>query len=504
MIRYTVVIPTVGRPCLAQCLQALAAAKGPDPEEIVLADDRPRPDVPLERGGGRSGPPVRVVRTGGAGPAAARNAGWHAADTPWVAFLDDDVRVGPDWKQQLDGDLAGLGDRVAGSQGRITVPLPARRRTDWERTTAGLAGAKWITADMACRRAALADCGGFDERFPRAFREDADLALRLLADGWQLTAGQRRTEHPVRPASRWISVRAQRGNADDALMRALHGRSWHRRADAPAGRLPRHAVITGAAVAAAGLGLARRRRAAAVAAGLAAAGTAEFALARIRPGPRTAAEITAMTLTSLVIPPAACWHRLRGTLRWRGAAAWPPPARAVLFDRDGTLIEDVPYNGDPARVRPVPAAAAAVAAARQAGAAVGMITNQSGIARGLLTAAEARAVSDRAAGLTGPFDIVEMCPHGPDAGCGCRKPAPGMVRAAAAALGVPPHECAVIGDIAADVAAARAAGARGVLVPAPGTDPADATGVRTAPDLLAAVAMVTGGRTPAPVWAQPA
>ena len=69
MIQYTVVIPTVGRPCLAQCLQALAAAKGPDPEEIVLADDRPRPDGPLALGAGPAGPPVRVVTTGEIGRA---------------------------------------------------------------------------------------------------------------------------------------------------------------------------------------------------------------------------------------------------------------------------------------------------------------------------------------------------------------------------------------------------------------------------------------------------
>ena len=59
------------------------------------------------------------------------------------------------------------------------VPLPTDRRpTDWERNTAGLAGASWITADMAYRRTALEAVNGFDERFPRAYREDADLALR--------------------------------------------------------------------------------------------------------------------------------------------------------------------------------------------------------------------------------------------------------------------------------------------------------------------------------------
>ena len=343
-------------------------------------------------------------------------------------------------------------------QGRITVPAPqGRRPTDWERTVMGLAGARWITADMAYRRAALAEAGGFDERFPRAFREDADLALRLQADGWELGQGGRQTVHPVRPASPLISLRAQAGNADDALMRVLHGRRWKARAQAGRDRLPSQALITAAVAAGVGLAAAGRRGPALAALAAALAGKAEFAAARIAPGPRTAREVAAMTATSLVIPELACWHWARGRIRARRAWSWPR-ARAVLFDRDGTLIRDVPYNGDPALVEPMPAAAAAVAAARRRGLRVGLITNQSGIARGLLGRAAADAVNARVAELLGPFDVVRMCPHGPADGCSCRKPAPGMVLAAAAALGLAPHECAVIGDIGADVAAARQRG----------------------------------------------
>jgi histidinol-phosphate phosphatase family protein len=94
-----------------------------------------------------------------------------------------------------------------------------------------------------------------------------------------------------------------------------------------------------------------------------------------------------------------------------------------------------------------------------------MVSNQSGIARGLLAHDDVLAVNRRVEALLGPLDVVEYCPHGPDDGCGCRKPAPGLVLAAAARLGLDPHRCAVVGDIGADVEAARAAGARGVLVP---------------------------------------
>ncbi|MFG2129726.1 glycosyltransferase family 2 protein [Streptomyces sp. NPDC048751] len=323
---YAVVIPTLGRPSLTVLLAALAGCEGPRPRRIVLVDDR-RPDDPTPlpaKVPGELDGLVEVVRVGGRGPAAARNAGWQAAREPWIAFLDDDVVPGPTWAVDLAADLAEAGSRTAGVQGRIEVPLPRHRRpTDWERVTAGLATARWITADMAYRRAVLEDTGGFDERFPRAFREDADLALRVLDRGWRLTLGNRRTTHPVRPCDRWVSVRAQAGNADDVLMNRLHGRDWWERAGAPRGRLPRHLAVTAAATAALLCAAARRPRAASACAALWLAGTAEFAVARVRPGPRTADEISAMVLTSVLIPPVAAYHRVRGltTAAHRSAVA---------------------------------------------------------------------------------------------------------------------------------------------------------------------------------------
>jgi HAD superfamily hydrolase (TIGR01662 family) len=145
------------------------------------------------------------------------------------------------------------------------------------------------------------------------------------------------------------------------------------------------------------------------------------------------------------------------------------PPRAVLFDRDGTIVVDVPYNDDPALVVPMPGARRAVAALRAAGILVGVITNQSAIARGFATREQVDAVNARVDELVGPFDVWELCPHDADADCACRKPRPGMVLAAAARLGVDPDECVVIGDIGADVGAARAAGASAVLVPTPET-----------------------------------
>jgi HAD superfamily hydrolase (TIGR01662 family) len=489
----SVVVPTIGRPSLDLLLDALAAASGPRPAELILVDDRPtgeplRPDRP-------GLPPVRVVRTGGGGPARARNLGWRTARTEWIAFLDDDVVPDPDWYERLGHDLADLPADVAGSQGRVRVPLPEDRRpTDWERGTAGLASSSWITADLAYRRAALQAVGGFDERFPRAFREDSDLALRVMDTGARLVRGQRWITHPVRPADRWISVRVQAGNADDVLMRRLHGPGWRDRADADLGRRPRHTAVTAAALAAAAFGVAGRPRAAVLAVAGWLAGTAEFAWARIGPGPRTPAEVATMAVTSAVIPPLATWHWLRGMVRHRRVPRWRGLPDLVLFDRDGTLVHDFPYNGDPEWVRPVDGARAALDRLRARGVRVGVVSNQSGVARGLITAAQVEACMDRLTELLGPFDTVQVCPHGPDDGCTCRKPAPGMVKAACAELDVDPARCVVIGDIGADVEAAAAAGAVGIMVPTPVTRREEvAAAPRRAETLTAAVDDVLAG-----------
>jgi len=172
---------------------------------------------------------------------------------------------------------------------------------------------------------------------------------------------------------------------------------------------------------------------------------------------------------------------------------------AVLFDRDGTLIENVPYLNDPVSVRPMPAAASALARARARGLRVGVVSNQSGIGRGLISHGQAAAVRRRVEQLLGPFDTWQDCPHTDEDRCGCRKPAPGMVFAAAAELGVPPDRCVVVGDIRADVAAAHAAGAAGVLVPNEATSLADVAAVPVVvADLDGALEWVLHGAAPRP------
>jgi histidinol-phosphate phosphatase family protein len=459
-LTYDIVVPTLGRPSLRALLHSLTEAAGPLPERIFLIDDRRDRDVPLEiEQHGELGRRITIVRGAAAGPAAARNRGLARARSDWVAFLDDDVVVEAQWRRDLVADIAACDERCAGTQGRVTVPLPpGREPTDWERNVRGLEEARFITADCAYRRDALRAVGGFDERFPRAYREDAELALRLLERGWTIALGRRRIEHPVRPADTWISVRLQAGNADDTLMRALHGADWYERAGAPRGRFRRHLATVAYAGLAVGFTF------------LWAAATVRFAWRRIAPGPRDRREIGRMLVTSAMIPFAAVYYRLRGALELRARLARTRRLPgAVLFDRDGTLVIDDPELSEPARVRLVPGARAALERLRAAGIEVGVVTNQPRIGDGTLPAAALAAIHARLEELAGPFATIGACPHRASDGCTCRKPQPGLVTAAAEALGLETTDCIVVGDIGTDMEAARAAGARAILVPTPVT-----------------------------------
>ncbi|MCZ4495975.1 MAG: putative D,D-heptose 1,7-bisphosphate phosphatase [Thermoleophilia bacterium] len=330
MPTFDIVIPTIGRPTLGRLMRSLADQPDLDASSIIVVDDRPlleagRPlDVPLAVGA----VPVIVVTSGARGPAAARNRGIESSTAEWVVFLDDDVVAPRGWAHWLVGDLRACRPGHAGSQARIEVTRthPARRPTDWERNVGGLEDASWATADMAVRRSALLEVDGFDERFPRAFREDADLALRLLDAGHELVRGNRTMLHPVGPAGSAVSLRLQRGNMDDPLMAAVHGQDWRRRSGAVRGRRRRHVVTTLTALGAL-LALVTARPRTARLTGLAwSALTVELAWARIAPGPRSRREVTTMAWTSVLMPPVATWWWLLGVARARrivGASAQP-------------------------------------------------------------------------------------------------------------------------------------------------------------------------------------
>src|SRR5262245_42576286 len=151
------------------------------------------------------------------------------------------------------------------------------------------------------------------------------------------------------------------------------------------------------------------------------------------------------------------------------------PRSAVFIDRDGTLTDEVGYVNHPSRLRLLPRSAAAVRRLNAAGVAVVVATNQAGIARrnfpqDVLAAVNHARVSqlkDEGAHL----DVVYVCPHHPTEGeppyrmvCVCRKPKPGLLLRASADLGLDFERSMLVGDKGSDLVAARAVGARSVLV----------------------------------------
>jgi histidinol-phosphate phosphatase family protein len=175
--------------------------------------------------------------------------------------------------------------------------------------------------------------------------------------------------------------------------------------------------------------------------------------------------------------------------------------RAALLDRDGTIIPDRAYTREPDDVELFPGAALAIRQLAAAGYPSIIVTNQSGIARGLITLSQYHAVRKRLDELLAAEGAVLAdtftCPHHPDFGspCPCRKPATGLFDRAAAMHDLDLSRCLYIGDKARDVLPALTFGGRGALVQSRDTSDADiaaadAASIPVAPSLIAAVSLL--------------
>lgn len=143
--------------------------------------------------------------------------------------------------------------------------------------------------------------------------------------------------------------------------------------------------------------------------------------------------------------------------------------RCVLLDRDGVINEDADMGIlDVAAWRPLPGSVGAIARLTAAGIPVAVCTNQSAIARGYLSEATLHRIHARMAAVIesagGRLEAVRYCPHGPDDGCRCRKPAPGLIEQALARLDCRPTDAVMIGDSRRDLEAAARAGVAAWLV----------------------------------------
>ena len=144
-------------------------------------------------------------------------------------------------------------------------------------------------------------------------------------------------------------------------------------------------------------------------------------------------------------------------------------AKLILLDRDGVINLDSPdFIKSPDEWQAIPGSLQAIAELSSAGRQVGVCSNQSGVARGLLSKAALAAIEkkmrDHLAEYGVDLDLVLYCTHHPDDGCACRKPKPGMLLDAMAALGTAAADTCFVGDSLRDLHAARAAGCEPVLV----------------------------------------
>lgn len=144
--------------------------------------------------------------------------------------------------------------------------------------------------------------------------------------------------------------------------------------------------------------------------------------------------------------------------------------RAIFFDRDGTLVYDVGYPKDPQQVRLLPGVERALATLKEHGFLLVLVSNQSGIGRGLVTVEQAEQVHCRVVSVLAEYDVqldaIYYCPHAPEERCSCRKPSPEMLLRAAEELDLDLSQSFMIGDKPSDIEAGKRAGCRTILLTA--------------------------------------
>ena len=315
----SVVIPTLGRPQLLQrCLGALARSEWREATlEIVVVDDGPHEPT---RAAVARWMPVMAQRgmvlrylpsPGPHGPAAARNRGWRAACGRVIAFTDDDTEPEPGW---LRAGLEAFMHGAEAAWGRTVMPLPSVP-TDYERDAAGLERGPFITANCFCLRSVLETLGGFDERFPIAWREDSDLYFRLLDAQVRIDyVAEAVVIHPVRPAPWGVSMRQQRKVLFDALLYKKHPRLYRERIR-PRPPWRYYFIVASLAVVLTGIVTGSAALSVVGACGWGGA-TLSFAWERLRDTSKAPLHVLEMLVTSSVIPLLAVFWRLRGAVRF--------------------------------------------------------------------------------------------------------------------------------------------------------------------------------------------
>jgi glycosyltransferase involved in cell wall biosynthesis len=319
----SIVIPTYRRPALLlRCLEALFKQRFHPMEkaaeyEIIVVDDGN--DAATKASVTNIIPPDGVNfryigQSTRRGPAAARNRGWQAAQSDFIAFTDDDCIPDKDWLQQ------GIEALQKGAQvvtGQMRVPLTSSP-SDYERTTAFLETAEFVTANCFCRRSALEQVGGLEESFDIAWREDSDLQFKFMRH--QIPIIKRPDAiilHPVRPAPWWASLKEERKNKYDALLYKRHPALFRERIPAYKGLVRLYYSIVISFLTALLALLAEVQLVAIIASLLWVLGILVLIVKRLSGTSHNLQHVGQVLLTSLATPFLSVYWRLYGAIKYR-------------------------------------------------------------------------------------------------------------------------------------------------------------------------------------------
>lgn len=321
MPKVSVVVPTYRRPkLLDRCLAALLNQDLDAGEyDVWIVDDAAHEATrcQVEKWAQRfswKGIPLNYLptRDDRHGPAIARNLGWRNTSSDIIAFTDDDCIPSRQW---LRRGLEAFGSDVAAVTGKIVMPLPPNP-TDYEANASLLANAEFVTANCFCRRAALESTGGFDENFAHAWREDSDLQFSLLEKGCRIArAAEAVVVHPIRSECWSISLHQVRKSEYEALLYKKHP-SLYREKILPGRAWSYYAILAGLLMAISGIVLGHSPL---FHTGTAAwiLLTAYFCLKRLQNTRRDLGHVSAMIVTSSLIPLLSIFYRIKGAVKYR-------------------------------------------------------------------------------------------------------------------------------------------------------------------------------------------
>lgn len=247
------------------------------------------------------------------GPAAARNLGWLSANYELIAFTDDDCLPDENWLKAFLEFYNG--QPLIAYTGKTIVPIN-KYPTDFELNTSRLEQAEFITANCACSKQALIAIGGFDERFSLAWREDSDLAFRLVDSRIPIYHNHLAVVvHPVRKAPWGVSLKEQRKGMFDVLLYKKNPQLYESKIGINS--LTNYYFIVGFCLLACIGGLLRFKTFYQICSVLTLIPVSHFAYKRLQYTSRTPIHIAEMVVTSLIIPFISVYWRIYGMIKFK-------------------------------------------------------------------------------------------------------------------------------------------------------------------------------------------